>query len=73
MKCHRVVAIDMAPVVPLSRAWNYRKLRNGLDPAVKATALILSILLSKLKLMWSGKERERDAVKRDSKRKKTSK
>ena len=31
-------------------------LRNGLDPAVKAMALILSILLSKLKNYMSEKE-----------------
>ena len=48
LKHHRVVAINVTPVT-LSRGWNLKKLRNGLDPAIKATTLILSILLSKLK------------------------
>ena len=47
LKHHRVVAINMAGTSAMS--WNFRKLRNGLDSAIKATALILFILLSKLK------------------------
>ena len=46
LKCHSVVAINMALVVFLPLG--FRKLRNGLDPVIKAMALILSILLSKL-------------------------
>ena len=45
---------------------------NGLDPAVKTMTLILSILLSKLKDPRVI-ERERDAVRIDSKRKETPK
>ena len=39
----------MLQLVPPPQGWNLRKLENQLDPAVKAMALILSILLSKLK------------------------
>ena len=64
LKHHRVMAINMA--TGSTSATKLRKLRNGLDSAVKAMALILSILLSKLNTLVVRKS-ERDTVKRDSK------
>ena len=50
MKCHRVVAINMALAsTSAMRLDSQKRLRNGLDPGIKATALILAISLSKLK------------------------
>ena len=46
-------------LVPPPRAWNFRKLMNGLDPTIKATTLILAIELSKFK-SHVVRKRERD-------------
>ena len=51
LKCHRTVALNMAlaSTTAMRLDSQKKKPRNGLDPAVKATALILAITLSKLK------------------------
>ena len=49
MKLRRVVAINMAPTSTSAMRLDLQKAENGVDPVTKAMALILAILLSKLK------------------------
>ena len=72
MKLQRVVAINKAFVSTSAIKPDSQKLRNGVDLAIKAMALILAISLSKLKTHVVRK-RERYTVKIDSKMKETSK
>ena len=46
---HIVVAINMAMAITSTMSLDSQKAKNGMDPAIKAIALILAILLRKLK------------------------
>ena len=63
MKYHRVVIIKMALASASAMRQNLRKLGNGQNSAVKATALILAISLSKLKIH---EVRKREIYSKDS-------